>query len=285
MGFTNLKKIRPILLTGKAGTGKSTKAKTLPNLLNPVIVYANEMDIDDWRSIPIDAGIIIEDVHYKPKKDAILTILRRYAGQVVLTSINEKSVPKEIKSMCQIKRAGSKQWSQIHIKELAPRCEEPLNIDVDTYSLVMKYLKETDRDLIMELLKVNKPSDTQILTWLVENMHPNKLIFVDGVVKRRWGQDYFYEMLAYAHSGNTYGRLNMPKRGTYSKIPSLLRRLGIKNADLRIFKQMKKDEEFVKYAKTKLNNADCRILGLGEKKRRKKTDPIRVQQNSLEDFL
>ena len=149
----------------------------------------------------------------------------------------------------------------------------------------MKYLKETDRDLIMELLKVNKPSDTQILTWLVENMHPNKLIFVDGVVKRRWGQDYFYEMLAYAHSGNTYGRLNMPKRGTYSKIPSLLRRLGIKNADLRIFKQMKKDEEFVKYAKTKLNNADCRILGLGEKKRRKKTDPIRVQQNSLEDFL
>ena len=255
-------------MTGKAGTGKSTKAKTLPNLLNPVIVYANEMDIDDWRSIPIDAGIIIEDVHYKPKKEAILTILRRYGGQVILTSINEKSVPKEIKSMCQIKRAGSKQWSQIQIKEMAPRCEEPLNTDVDTYSLVMKYLKETDRDLVMELLKVNKPSDTQILTWLVENMHPNKLIFVDGVVKRRWGQDYFYEMLAYAHSGNTYGRLNMPKRGTYSKIPSLLRRLGIKNADLRIFKQMKKDEAFVKYAKTKLNNADCRILGLGEKKKK-----------------
>jgi len=79
--------------------------------------------------------------------------------------------------------------------------------------------------------------------------------------------------------------LNMPKRGTYSKIPSLLRRLGIKNADLRIFKQMKKDEAFVKYAKTKLNNSDCRILGLGEKKRRKKTDPIVVKQNSLEEYI
>lgn len=283
MGFTNLNKTRPILITGKSGTGKSTKALTFVN--NPVITYANEMDIDDWRSIPIDSGIIIEDVHLKPEKDTILTILRRYRGQVVLTSIDEKSVPKEIKSMCQIKRAGSKQWTQLQIKEIAPRSDSPLNIEIDTYSLVMRFLKETDRELMAELLKVNKPADVQILTWLNENMHPNKLIFVDGVVKRRWSQDYFYEMLAYSHSGNSYGRLNMPKRGTYSKIPSLLRRLGIKNADLRIFKQMKKDEAFVKYAKTKLNNSDCRILGLGEKKRRKKTDPIVVVQNSLEEYM
>jgi len=283
MGFTNLNKTRPILITGKSGTGKSTKALTFVN--DPVITYANEMDIDDWRSVPIDSGIIIEDVHFKPKKESILTILRRYRGQVVLTSINEKSVPKEIKSMCQIKRAGSKQWTQLQIKEIAPRSDNPLNTEIDTYSLVMQFLKETDRELMVELLKVNKPADVQILTWLNENMHPNKLIFVDGVVKRRWGQDYFYEMLAYSHSGNSYGRLNMPKRGTYSKIPSLLRRLGIKNADLRIFKQMKKDEAFVKYAKTKLNNSDCRILGLGEKKRRKKTDPIVVKQNSLEEYI
>jgi len=283
MGFTNLNKTRPILITGKSGTGKSTKALTFVN--DPVITYANEMDIDDWRSVPIDSGIIIEDVHFKPKKETILTILRRYRGQVVLTSINEKSVPKEIKSMCQIKRAGSKQWTQLQIKEIAPRSDSPLNTEIDTYSLVMQFLKETDRELMVELLKVNKPADVQILTWLNENMHPNKLIFVDGVVKRRWGQDYFYEMLAYSHSGNSYGRLNMPKRGTYSKIPSLLRRLGIKNADLRIFKQMKKDEAFVKYAKTKLNNSDCRILGLGEKKRRKKTDPIVVKQNSLEEYI
>ena len=41
-------------------------------------------------------------------------------------------------------------------------------------------------------------------------------------------------------------------------------------ADKRIFTQMKNDDEFVKYVKTKFNNADCRILNLGEKKRRKK---------------
>ena len=42
MGFTNLKTIRPILLTGKTGTGKSTKAKTFVN--DPVIFYANDID-------------------------------------------------------------------------------------------------------------------------------------------------------------------------------------------------------------------------------------------------
>ena len=76
----------------------------------------------------------------------------------------------------------------------------------------MEYLKQTDRDLVCKLLIYNKPSDTQILTWLAENMHPNKLIFVDGVVKRRWSQRYFYEMLAYAHQGKTFGRINMPQK-------------------------------------------------------------------------
>ena len=58
--------------------------------------------------------------------------------------------------------------------------------------------------------------------------------------------------------------------GTYSKIPRLLKRIGIKNGDKRIFTQMKNDDEFVKYVKTKFNNADCRILNLGEKKEEKK---------------
>ena len=91
-------------------------------------------------------------------------------------------------------------------------------------------------------------------------------------------------MLAYCHSGNVRGQISMPYRGTYSKIPNLLKRIGIRNADKRIFIQMIDDEDFLKYAKTKFNNSDCRILSLGEKKRRKKTDPIRVQQLSLEEF-
>tara|TARA_R110000796_G_scaffold130356_1_gene245948 strand:+ start:336 stop:1199 length:864 start_codon:yes stop_codon:yes gene_type:complete len=282
MGMTNLNKNRAILITGKTGTGKTTKANKL--LPNAIVVYANEMDIQDLGSVPIETGIIIEEVNYKPKKEEILNVIRRYKGQIVLTSINEKDVPKNIKNMCQVKRAGSTNYMFDSIKELAPNSDEPFSLQKDTYSLVSYFLKEPDRDLVAEVLKYNKPSDTQILSWLAENIHPNKILFVDGVVKRRWSQKYFYEMLAYCHSGNVRGQISMPYRGTYSKIPNLLKRIGIRNADKRIFIQMIDDEDFLKYAKTKFNNSDCRILSLGEKKRRKKTDPIRVQQLSLEEF-
>ena len=36
--------------------------------------------------------------------------------------------------------------------------------------------------------------------------------------------------------------------------------------------------------KKKLNNSECRLLGIGEKRRRKKTTPIVVEQSSLLDF-
>ena len=42
--------------------------------------------------------------------------MRNYRGQVVLTSINQKSVPKEIKDMCKIKRAGSTNFLEQSIK-------------------------------------------------------------------------------------------------------------------------------------------------------------------------
>jgi hypothetical protein len=275
-----MNKQRPILLTGKVGTGKSQKAKTFVN--DPVIFYANSIDYD-IGAIPIDKGIIIEDVHYKPEKDAILTILRNYRGQVVLTSVNEKSVPKDIKTMCQIKRAGSKNHLRDSIESIAPRSEEPFSYERDTYALIMDFLKTKDRDLVCELMLFNKPSDTQVLTWLSENMHPNRLVFIDGVVRRRWSQRYFYEMLSYAHVGNMIGRIQMPRRGTYSKVPSLSRRLGVRNPKL--LNQLFQDEDFKTWAKTKLNNAECRLLKLGEKKRRRKTDPIKVQQKSLEEFI
>lgn len=279
MGLTNMNKIRPILLTGKVGTGKSEKAKTFVN--NPVIVYANDIEID-VLSIPTDDGIIIEDVHFKPNKEAILNVLRLYRGQIVITSINEKSVPKEIKAMCKVKRAGSTNYLNDEIKELAPHSVEPVTYERDTYSLMYEYLKETDRELMRELLLFNKPSDTQIISWLAENMHPNRLLFVDGVVKRRWSQRYFYEMLAYAHDGNMRGRLVMPKRRQYSKLPSLARRLKVKNVD--VLKQLLKDSDFTEHAKKKLNNSECRLLGIGEKRRRKKTDPVIVETTSLFSF-
>tara|TARA_R100001198_G_C5235581_1_gene213626 strand:+ start:1640 stop:2467 length:828 start_codon:yes stop_codon:yes gene_type:complete len=272
--------IRTILITGKIGTGKSTKAKTFVE--NPIVLYANDIDFD-VGAFPMENGIIIEDVHYKPDKSAILDIIRKYKGQVVLTSINQKSVPKEIFSMCKVKRAGSNNYLKEQIKELAPHSVSPVTWERDTYSLVYDYLKETDRELVRNLLLFNKPSDTQIISWLAENMHPNRLIFVDGVVKRRWSQRYFYEMLAYAHEGNLVGRLNMPTRRKYSKVPSLSRRLKVKNP--KVLQQLLMDEDFKTWAKKKLNNAECRILKIGEKRRRKKTTPIEVNQSSLEDFI
>ena len=92
-------------------------------------------------------------------------------------------------------------------------------------------------------------------------------------------------MLAYSHTGNSFGRVNMPKRRAYSQIPRLSRRLGVKNPNL--LEQLFKDEEFVAWSKKKLNNGECRLLNLGEKRkgRKKKTDPITVIQTSLGDYL
>ena len=279
MGLTNINKNRAILITGKTGTGKSTKAKTFVN--NPVIIYADEMDFDVF-SHPIDDGIIIEDVHHKPNTAAILTVLRNYRGQVVLTSINEKSVPKEIKTMCQIKRAGSVNHLRNKISTMAVHSEEPSSYDRDTFALVHEYLRVPDRDLIAKLLLFNKPSDTQIISWLSENLHPNRLLFVDAVVKRRWSQRYFYEMLAYSHSGNSFGRVIMPMRKQYSQVPKLSKRLGVKNPKL--LKQLCMDEDLVEEFKKKLNNAECRVLKLGEKKKKRKRK-MKIKNKTLEEYI
>ena len=283
MGLTSMNRERTILIIGKTGTGKSSKALTLVGD-TPMILYANDIDFD-MGSFPIANGIIIEDLHYKADKSAILNLLRNYRGQVVLTANTKKSVPKEIVAMCQIKKSGSKNHLTELLKAEAPNSEPPHSFERDTYSLVAEYLKVKDRDLMAQLLLFNKPADTQVLSWLTENMHPNRLIFVDGVVKRRWSQKYFYEMLAYAHTGNSFGQVNMPKRRAYSQIPSLSRRLKVKNPKL--LNQLFKDDEFMTWAKKKLNNAECRTLKIGEKKkgRKKKTDPITVQQTTLEEYI
>lgn len=283
MGLTSMNRDRTLLVIGKTGTGKSSKALTLVGD-NPMVLYANDIDFD-MGSFPIANGIIIEDLHYKADKSAILNILRNYRGQVVLTSNNKKSVPKEIVAMCQIKKSGSKNHLAELLKAEAPNSEPPFSFERDTYSLVAEFLKEKDRDLMAQMLLFNKPSDTQVLSWLAENMHTNRLIFVDGVVKRRWSQRYFYEMLAYSHTGNSFGQVNMPKRRAYSQIPSLSRRLKVKNPKL--LNQLFKDDEFMTWAKKKLNNGECRILKIGEKKkgRKKKTDPITATQTTLEEYI
>lgn len=282
MGLTNMNRDRPIIITGKTGTGKTTKAKEM--LPNAIVLFADSIKIDS-SSLNVENGLIIEDIHYNTDKDLLLNIIRRYRGKLIMTSLNEKDIPNGVKGLCQIKRAGSEKHLLNTIQEIAPRSEEPFSLQMDTFSLVNYFLKESDRDEVCRVLKVNKPSDTQLLNWLCVNSNPNKLLFIDGRVRRRWSQDYFYEMLAYGYDGRFYGRLNMPIRKQYSKIPSLLRRLGIKNADKRVFKQLTNDEDFVKFAKSKLNNGECRLMGLGEKRVRKSKPVQKKKQVSLGDYL
>jgi len=279
MGLTTMNNDRPTLIVGKTGTGKTTMAMAM--FSEPMVFYGNEIEVFDIGALPRDRGILVEDIHYKPKKDVILSLIRNYRGKLVLTSINKKSVPKEILNACKVKLAGSKNYLRESIQEIAPRTEEPLSYERDTFSLVNDYLKNTDRELVREALLYNKPSDTQILNWVLENVHPNKLLFVDGRVKRRWSQRYFYEMLAYVHNGRFVGRLSFPQRKAYSKIPFLCKRLGVRNE--RQLKQLLQDEDYKKYVMTKLNNSDCRLIGLEKKKRK---DPVirTVKQASLGEF-
>lgn len=76
----------------------------------------------------------------------------------------------------------------------------------------------------------------------------------------------------------------MATRGKYSKVPRLLKRLGLKSDEERLFRQLIKDEDFLKFAKKKFNNEECRLMGLGEKKVRK-SKPKRPKIKTLEEFL
>ena len=72
---------RPVLIVGKPGTGKTTKA--LEILDDPIIKYADEFDIENNFSIPLDRGILIEEIDHKPNTEIIVTTLLQYRGQIV----------------------------------------------------------------------------------------------------------------------------------------------------------------------------------------------------------
>ena len=283
MGLTTINKERAILLVGKAGTGKTTKA--LEMMDNPIIYYADEIPNSlNIVSISRDRGILIEELNYHADKEKVLNILRNYKGKIVLTSNDKKSIPNGIVPMCKVKLAGSKKHLQDSIKAIAPRCEEPSSIHMSTFELVSYYLKTSDRDKVREALEVNQPNEVTLLSYLTENIHVNKLIFVDAYVKRRWDKKYFYEMLAYAHDGKYFGRLNMPKWKKKSDMPYILRKLGLPNEKL--LSQFLKDEEFQDYARKKLNNTHCRLLGIEKKKKKiKQKKKKEMKKTTLNDFM
>ena len=273
---------RAIIVVGKTDTEKMTKAMTFVSD-DPIVVYANEYDITDNYSIPPERGIIIDEVHYKANIELIRKTILEYRGQVVLLSDNQKDVSKKLLSICQLKRATKKTMLE-EIKEIAPRSDEPVNFDVDIFSLIREYLRNTDREEVKDMLMVSKPPDIQLLSWIAPNIHPNKLGFVDFYVKRRWSNEYFYEMLAYSHDGRMQRKMVIPKRRAYSTIPKICYKLRLRRADAHLLKDLLKDEQFKEYAKTKLDNTECRMLKLGEKKRKKRYAPI-IPQGTLEEWL
>ena len=73
MGLIGMQTIQPVLLVGKPMAGKTTGA--IKKLGDPVIMYANEIPSDIY-SLPVDRGLLIEEIHYKPDTKAIVEIIR-----------------------------------------------------------------------------------------------------------------------------------------------------------------------------------------------------------------
>ena len=274
--------MQPTLIIGKTGTGKTKKAcDLLP--ANPIHRYADEYDIEDNFSIPVDRGILIEEVEHKPKTKLICDTLLQYKGKIVLTSVNRKDVPKKILNMCKAKLSGNVNHAYLELREVAPNCDsEPETYVKNAFELLHTYLKNPYRDKVVEIFKLNKPSDVQMLTWLATNVHPNKLAYVDGRVKRKWSSDYFYELLVYAHSGRISRGVDIPSRRKYDKRPSICRKLGLRPNEWYLLESLKKDPELANWLRKKLGNEDRRYVGLKDKIRIKVSDTHK--QMILEDF-
>ena len=275
---TKTKEKTPILVGGY-GSGKTTKAIELMGNRPYVRYQANNIQIEDVYSYPRHHGVIVEDVHYKPDKDKILDLIL-INSNVILTSLNEKDVPKTIMNMCTRKRLGRKDYRQNKIKELAPNSESIKEIDKSIFDLNMEILKNKERDYVLRLLKHNKPSDMQILSWVAPNVDVNHITFVDSIM-RKWSIDYFYELLTYSLSGYHGGRPKFAKRYSYSPVPKIMSKLNLKTKDSYLVKSLLNNNEYKEWATKKLNSDECKILNL--KKPRKQRITV-SKQKGLGDF-
>jgi hypothetical protein len=247
MGFINNKNIQAMIVVGKNETKCIEKAlEFLPN--NPIVVYANEYDISDNFSIPPSRGILIKEANYKPNVDLIIQSISEYTGQIVLTSSNQKDVPKKLFNMLKLKRATGSDES---LKGIAPRSNPPVDYDLDIFKLLFQFCKSSDREEVLKQLNLNllPHQKSLFVTWLSNN--------------------YFNELLAYSFDGRLSGRVNMPKKSQKSEMPSICRKLKLRFEEQHLLDKLLEDDDFVKYAKTKLDNRQCRLLGLGEKRVRK----------------
>ena len=267
------------LYVGGNGSGKTKRAKQQLGSRPFVVYQANDIKLDDVYSYPKNHGILIEDVHYKPDKDKILQILY-VLDYVALTSNNEKDVPKAIMNLCVRKRMGQTDNRQVEIKRIAPNAESIKKYEATIYDINIAYLKNKNRKEVLDLIKYNKPSDMQLISWIQPNIDVRNIAFADNIM-RRWSTDYFYEILTYSWSGYHGGRVEFPRRNSYSPVPKICAKLGLKQKDAYLVKTFLKNPEYQEWAISKLDRDECKILGL--KKPRKQ--PIRVVNTKLGDWL
>tara|TARA_R110000824_G_scaffold196128_8_gene379197 strand:- start:7257 stop:8102 length:846 start_codon:yes stop_codon:yes gene_type:complete len=281
MSLIGLKTEQPILLVGKPMTGKTTGA--INTLGNPIIMYANEIPTDIY-SLPPERGLLIEEAHYKADAKAIINIIRTYKGKIIITSNNQKDVPEEIKKKCKISRA-TREWGREQIVNFAPNCDNSFDVlEKSMYDIMRDFVQSNDRDKVAKILKYNKPSDNYLMIWLMNNIHINSLAFLDGHVKRKWSNNYLYELAANSISGFDYAQLQTPKKGTYSNLIKICKRVGLKPRESHLFIELLNDPDFEKRVKGKVSNAEWRKLGLGEKKLRVNKTYVKRSISTLEEW-
>jgi len=281
--FAKMNKAKTQMFIGGYGSGKTTRAKDHVGE-DHIVIYGEEVN-DSLLSLPLETAIIVEEVNECDDTDALLDLMR-LRDNIVLTAINKKEVSKKVVDMCKVTPLGQNNYWYQQIKEIAPRAEESIKDDKQIIDLVGRWLKEKNRDLVASMLKKHRPPETQFMTWLCENHMNERIAYVDGIVKWKWNKDYFYEMMAYTHMGGNYLKFKAPKRASYSDYPNMARRLGLKRKETGLMLDLLMDEQFKEWAKTKLDNKQCRVLNLGEKRKRRKNSLIVLdKQNKLENWL
>jgi len=279
--FAKMNKTKTQMFIGGYGSGKTTKAIEYAGD-NHVKVYADELD-ESYMSLPSDTSLIVEEVSNCSDVNVLLDLMRT-RDNVVLTSLNKKDVSKKIVDMCKVTPLGQTNYWYQEILEIAPRAEESISDDKQVIDLVGRWLKEKDRDKVASMLLKHRPPETQFMTWLSENMMNERIAYVDGIVKWKWKKEYFYEMMAYTHMGGNYLKFKAPKRASYSDYPNMARRLGLKRKETGLMLDLLCDNDFKEWAKTKLDNKQCRTLGLGEKRKRRKNSLVVLDNKSKLDY-
>ena len=258
-----------ILIIGGHGSGKTTNAIKIMGNRPYKIIYADELDSFDIYSYPKKYGLIIEELEHKPNSSKVVEIIN--IKNVVLTTLDEKSVSKSIINKCRKVQLGNINQYQEQMTN-APNRDITSSMEMSMFDLTLSWLKNTNRDEVQQLMHYNKPAELQILSWLEPNVNEEVIPFVDSI-KWKWNKKYFYDILSYGFEGSYKGRLKFNKRRTFSLIPKICEKLGLKYSDSYLIKSLIMNDEYKEYATSKLDSNECKILGI--KKPRKKRESVR----------